>query len=90
MKNKFTIGLVWHNCETHPPKECWNNNLYASDGQYVFPVTYDWQYGWFNKHAGDYIPYRELHEYWWADLDQTVTTSKKFAEALDETKENAI
>lgn len=80
MKDKFTMSLVWHNCKTHPPKEKWNNNLYASDGQYVFEAEYDWQYGWFDKNAGDYIPFGELHEYWWADLEQTVQTSKEFAE----------
>jgi hypothetical protein len=81
MKDKFTMGLVWHNCKTYPPKEHWNNNLYASDGKYVFRVTYDWQSGWFNKYAGYYIPYGELHEYWWADLEQTVQTSMEFADA---------
>ena len=78
MKDKFTIELTWHNCFTYPPKESWNNNLYISDGQYVSHATYDSHYGWFDRSAGDYIPFESLHEYYWADIEQTVQTSQAF------------
>jgi hypothetical protein len=61
----------------------WNDNLYLTDGQYVFDAKYDWQRGWYNKYAGDYVPYVELSEWWWADIEQTIQTSKEFAEVLN-------
>lgn len=78
MKNKFKMELVWHNCQSYPPEEYWNKNLYISDGTYVSGVEYDKQYGWFDQSAGDYISYQELHKYWWADLDQTVRECLEF------------
>lgn len=82
MKDKFTIGLVWHNCETYPPKEYWNNNLYISDGEYVSRAEYSRENGWYDKTGGVYIYPDLVKEYWWADIEQTVRTSKEFAEAL--------
>ncbi len=80
MKDKFAINLIWHNCKTYPPDEKWNDNLYITDGEYVFDAEYDWQRGWYNKYAGDYIPFGELSDWWWADIEQTVQTSKEFYE----------
>lgn len=84
MKNKFKMELTWHNCLTCPPEEYWNKNLYISDGTYVSDAEYDKQYGWFDKSAGDYIPYKELYEYWWADLNQTVNNYSEFKEKQNE------
>lgn len=80
MIDKFTISLVWHNCETHPPKEDWNECLFVSDGKYVVPVLYNSQHGWFNRSINSYIPQHELRRYWWADLERTVRNSIEFTE----------
>lgn len=79
MKSKFTMGLVWHNCKIYPPKERWNANLYATNGRYVFKVAYDCRDGWFDALDDWPLPTEELHEYWWADLEHTIQTSKEFA-----------
>lgn len=86
MRDKFTMGLVWHNCATHPPKEKWNVNLYATDGRDVFKVVYDYRIGWSGLISNVMIPPGELHKYWWADLQQTINTSREFAEILNETE----
>ena len=82
MKDKFTMGLVWHNCATHPPKEYWNDDLYISDGESVCRAEYSKERGWYNKTFGHWIYPNITREYWWADLEQTVRTSKEFAEVL--------
>jgi hypothetical protein len=81
MKDKFTMELTWHNCLTHPPKENWNDNLYASDGEHIFPVSYHEEHGWFDKDVEVYVPQTRLCCYWWADLLQTVQGTDEFKEA---------
>ncbi len=84
MKDKFTISLTWHNCFTYPPEEHWNNNLYISNGQYVSHAKYDARYGWFDCSAGDYVAFELLHEFYWADLEQTVVNSQEFQMRIKE------
>ena len=67
---KFTMGLVWHNCKHCPPKESYNPCLYITDGTGVLPVMYkDGQFIY-----EDSILYDGLENVWWADLNQTVTS----------------
>lgn len=80
MKNKFKMELTWHNCYDFPPEESWNEKLWATDGKYVFPVVYEKARGWYDKEAGDYLPFDLIWEYWWADLEQTVRGCSEFKE----------
>jgi len=72
------MELVWHNCETYPPKEIWNNNLYATDGEFVFRVDYEKKYGWYDLRTFEYIPKNVWNKFWWADIQQTVRNEPKF------------
>lgn len=78
MKDKFTIPLTWHNCYDYPPEESWNDSLIATDGQRVFPVKYGKVTGWYDKEAGECLPFELIWEYWWADLEQTVRGCSEF------------
>lgn len=80
MKDKFTMKLVWHNCETYPPEEYWNESLYVTDGWHMHEVEYFKERGWWSKQLGDYIPANLLNKYWWADIGQTVQKTKGFKE----------
>ena len=77
-KKKFTIPIVWHNCYDYPPEETWNENLWVTDGERVFPVVYDKNSGWYNKEEKDYLPFELTWKYWWADLQQTISTYSEF------------
>lgn len=81
MKDKFTVSLVWHNCKTHPPKEDWNDNLYVTDGVYGTAVSYESPDVWFDKSVDERIPKRDLLEYWWADIHQTMRSSVELMDA---------
>ena len=83
MKDKFSISLVWHNCKTYPPEEEYNGNLYVTDGKWVFEAIYYTPDGWFDRVNDEQVPLTDLHNYWWADIEQTVQTSKEFAEVLN-------
>ena len=78
MKNKFTMSLTWHNCQSFPPEESWNEKLWATDGKWVFPVEYDKTRGWYDKEAGEYLPFDMIYDYWWADAEQTVRGCSEF------------
>ena len=77
---KFTMELVWHNCETYPPKEDYNDFLIVSDGVGVCEVRWDKEKGfsYFSKQFG----YRPLvgnyKKMWWADVRQTAQNEPKF------------
>ena len=80
MCNKFTIQLVWHNCKTHPPKEFENHYLFATDGKYVFYLSWHRDEGyWITTKNGckPLKPY-ELSYWWWADIEQTVQGDLRF------------
>ena len=70
---KFKMELTWHNCKTHTPKE--NHNPWL-----VYTNGYDIAYGAYDKRYGFPIDKDDLHEYWWADIAQTVRGSSKFKE----------
>ena len=79
MKNKFTMSLVWHNCQSYPPSESYNSRLLATDGIRVFPVIYDaTDGGWFDVELKVYLPFGSLKDYWWADVEQTVRGCSEF------------
>ena len=80
MKNKFKMELTWHNCQTYPPSEAYNDNLVATDGTNVFKVKYDRLTGWLNLNTIKPLPFELLWEYWWADLEQTVRGCSEFKE----------
>lgn len=78
--NKFTMDLVWHNCETCPPEEDYNDFLIASDGVGVCEVQWDKEDGfWYYSKTFGWRPlignYKKM---WWADLRQTVQNELKF------------
>lgn len=78
MKDKFTMPLTWHNCQSYPPTEPYNSRLLATNGNFVFPVEYDVMDGWYDKDRGCYLPFEMLWEYYWADLEQTVRECTEF------------
>lgn len=80
MKNKFKMELTWHNCQTCPPIEPYNNRLLATNGQRVFLVVYDLMDGWWDMESKIYLPFELLYDYWWADLEQTVWGCSEFKE----------
>ena len=84
MKDKFIMNLVWHNCKTHPPKEEYKDFLYATNGKYLFEVAWNRNEGWTYKKYDWQIPSDELHEYWWADIDQTIQATKEFVPVVCE------
>lgn len=79
MTNKFTMELVWHNCDTHPPKEFENNTLIATNGTEVFGLSWHRAEGYFilKEHKIVQIRISELSNWWWADIEQTIQTHKK-------------
>lgn len=78
MKNKFTMPLTWHNCQTYPPSEAYNSNLIATDGVSVFKVKYSRLTGWLNLDTVKCLPFDILYDYWWADVEQTVRECSEF------------
>lgn len=77
-KKKFAMRLVWHNCKNYPPSESCNDDLIATDGYFIFPVEYHKVNGWWIKEAKRSFTSKELEEYWWADLKQTVKGCSEF------------
>ena len=67
---KFKMPLVWHNCETCPPEEDHNPWLIYTDGDNIYTCEY-----W--KETGFPIAKKILHDFWWADLANTVREFKK-------------
>ena len=74
MKDKFKIGLVWHNCHSCPPKEEYNGSLIVTNGIDVFKASYCKGLGF---PVLDNTP-DTLSKYWWADIVQTIRTSDEF------------
>lgn len=69
--SKMKMELVWHNCETCPPKEPYNECLFITNGGGVFEV--EWDNGYWIAHEGRNLGNVNEHKdtFWWADLDQT-------------------
>ena len=80
MKNKFKMELTWHNCYDCPPEEPYNDRLWVTDEEWVFPVKYQKAHGWYDKESGEYLPFELLWKYWWADPEQTVRGCSEFRE----------
>lgn len=70
--DKFKMVLTWHNCETCPPEEDYNDELYVTDGVEVYHVEYSKDRGWWSWGFDDYFTKEELRECWWADLRRTL------------------
>lgn len=79
---KFTMELVWHNCEECPPSESFNNNLYVADGIRVRKGIYDAGKGWMliapSSRSIIPIPVDFFKDFWWADIEQTVQGERGF------------
>lgn len=71
--DKFKMELTWHNCKTYPPKEKYNPWLVYTNGYHTDFCVYDKRYGF-------PIDEDDLHEYWWADIAQTVRGASEFKE----------
>lgn len=71
--DKFKMELTWHNCKTRPPKEDYNPWLIYTNGYNIFDCAYC-------KEDGFQIKDDRLHEFWWADLLQTIHGTKEFKE----------
>ena len=73
--NKFTMELVWHNCETNPPKESDNDFLIATNGIDVCEAVWHSPYGFrirsnpVGKWSG---LYEDIDKWYWADIRLTV------------------
>ena len=75
---KFTMELVWHNCEECPPSECRNDNLYVTNGHWVHRVAYSKENGWYDCKTNYYLPFELTWGYWWADMEQAVQRETRF------------
>lgn len=75
MTNKFKIGLVWHNCNTCPPEEEYNECLLVTDGDFVTIVLYD-SGKWYDMDDNNLAMLYDLNKLWWADIEQTVHGTK--------------
>ena len=81
MKDKFTMGLVWHNCKTYPPSETYNSSLLATDGNDVCPMLWNKPEGyWLGGIAR--LSEDELEQWYWADVPQTVKKCAEFKEVV--------
>lgn len=76
---KFTMVLVWHNCETNPPEEVTNDYLIATDGVDVVEACWYRPDGFMirQKHGWRGL-YRDLNKWYWADIRQTVRGEHRF------------
>ena len=90
MTKKFTMELVWHNCEECPPEEDYNSHLILSDGVKVCKARWDKEDGfsYFSKQFGSkQFGYRPLvgnyEKMWWADIEQTVQGEPRFKDNED-------
>lgn len=78
---KFTMELVWHNCNTNPPKEAENDGLIATDGELVYEAFWYAPDGFMirGKYLNEWIGlYKNLSNWYWADIHQTVRGESKF------------
>ena len=78
---KFTMELVWHNCETNPPEEVVNDFLIMTNGTDVFKAFWYRPDGFMVDMNDDwYGIYEDVNKWWWADIRQTVRGESKFKE----------
>ena len=75
MTNKFKMGLVWHNCNTYPPEEEYNECLLVTDGDFVAIALYD-SGKWYDMDDNNLAMLYDLNKLWWADIEQTVHGTK--------------
>lgn len=77
--DKFTMDLVWHDCNTNPPKENMNPCLIVTDGSSLWSAFY--KDGRFTltplRINSEHAP-REKK--WWADPYQTIGGCERFKE----------
>jgi hypothetical protein len=80
MKNKFTMPLTWHNCHSCPPEELSNSYLLATDGSYVYSMSWRKGNGYLiaTQLGVRGIRASELENWWWADIEQTVKECLEF------------
>ena len=80
MNNKFKMELVWHNCETYPPKELENSSLIVTNGKTVFGMSWHRAEGYWILINDECMQIRnsELKNWWWADVQQTVQNDNRF------------
>ena len=81
MCNKFTMELVWHNCETHPPKEDYHPCLYLTNGISIFPMSWKRYTNaqCFERNGVSEIEVgKNAKKYWWADMTQTIRNEPRF------------
>lgn len=79
--NKFTMELVWHNCETNPPEEVTNDYLIATDGVDVFEAFWYRPNGFMIRGKDRWHDlYKDLDKWYWADIRQTVQGESRFKE----------
>lgn len=80
MNNKFTMELVWHNCDNNHPKEFENNSLIITNGKNVYPLFWHRAEGYGVVTANGIVSIRlsELENWWWADIEQTVQGDLRF------------
>lgn len=78
---KFTMELVWHNCETYPPEEAMNDSLVMTNGVDVFRAFWYRPNGFMidiNNNDNWHGIYEDQDKWWWADIRQTVRGEPKF------------
>lgn len=79
--NKFTMELVWHNCETNKPKEIENDFLIMTDGVDVYEAYWYATNGFMILNRTEHWWYKineGLNEWYWADIEQTVRGDLRF------------
>ena len=88
-KKKFAMPLVWHNCKNYPPSESYNANLVITDGNRVFPIVWDNEFGFCTIYANERrcVSPDKYEQLWWADLDQTVRGCSEFKQTERDVKE---
>ena len=80
MDNKFTMELVFHNCDTNQPKEFENNSLIITDSKNVYPLFWHRAEGYMVVTENGIIDIKlsELSNWWWTDIEQTVQGDMRF------------
>jgi hypothetical protein len=82
---KFKMELVWHNCETYPPKEFSNNALIVTNGSDVLGMSWHRAEGYFVAENECCLRRLDnLENWWWADIKQTVQNDLRFQGFVDD------
>lgn len=79
--DKFKMELTWHNCKTCPPKEDFNSYLLVTDGWDIKEMRWVKSDNVFVNRYSE-IKGKDLINWWWADLVQTVHKTPEFKEEL--------